>query len=246
MWVTGFVIPDVADVQLAFARVIDLAVRVEAATRGTPLAGPAAATLAEHRKAFVDFNADLAAAAATGAAQAERDIITRLRDTQVRSNTDATTHLRDLIRCRPLNVGPVETGVVGIGDVTELNKAINQRGPGYGPYWRAQEYGTGQGQVRSQVGRILFGYFAAAGGGDLTPPQAQYAGGGGPHPIFQSSASGTFLGPQGGLGGLGTIAHEIKARHFIGFGKDAAAVAWRARINALQQRAIDRLARIGP
>lgn len=245
-WVTGFVIPDVAAVHAQFARNIELLVRAESLLRGTPLGRAASASLGEYRRALLDFNAGLGAAAQAGAIRAQQDIIARLNATQVRTDTDASPHLRDLIRCAPLNVAAVETGVVGIGDVARLDLAVNPRGPGYGPYWTAQEYGTGRGEVKSQVGRILFGYFAAAGGGDLTPPQAQYAGGGGPHPIFQSSGSGTFSGPLGGRGGLGTIGVEIRPRHFIEQGKDAAAVAWRNEIDAVQQRAIDRIAAIGP
>jgi hypothetical protein len=251
-WVRGFVIPEVAEVHVMFAKVIRKAEQATAVLRGTPASPAAAATLAELRAAYLDFNDGLAVAARRTSAEAVRGMAERLDATQVRPATDATPHLRDLLVARPLTVGgSVQTGMVGVALVSQLELAINPRSPGYGTYWRAQEYGTGQGEVPSQVGRVIYGYFMAAGGGDTTPPQAQYAGGGGPHPVFQSTRQ-KNLGLAGGYlgefrGGYGTIGAEIQPRHFIGYGADFAAVRWREQIAVIQARAIDRiLATSGP
>jgi len=253
-YVRGFVIPEVADVHLAFSRVIRTAQEAVVKLRGTQLQTAAEATVAELRAAYVDFNDGLAVAARRASVEAMKAMRERLDATQVRPETDASPHLRDLLVARPLTVGKIETGMVGVADVAELDRAINPRTPSYGTYWRAQEYGTGQGEVPSQVGRVLFGYFMAAGGGDPTPPQAQYAGGGGPHPVFQSAGgqrnaglAGGYIGQtrsgaRGGVGGLGTIGVELRPRFFVKFGADAAAVQWRENIAAVQERAIERIA----
>lgn len=271
-YVRGFIIPDVAQTHLLFAKVIRTAEQVVLATggplpagltarhaaagAGIPLRAAAVATLAEMRRAYVQFNDGLRAAAQDASANAVRGMRDRLTATQVRPDTDSSPHLRDLLVAQPLSGGGVQTGAVGVALVSQLERAINRRSPGYGSYWRAQEYGTGAGEVPSQVGRVIFGYFMAAGGGDATPPQAQYAGGGGPHPIFQAAggtrnfgAGGGFLGgvnagPRGGRGGFGTIGVEIAGRHFIRFGADAAAVLWREQIAAVQARAIEQIAAI--
>jgi hypothetical protein len=267
-YVRGFVIPEIADVHLMFAKVIRKAEEATTRLRGGPYAPAAAATLAQLRAAYVDFNDGLELAARKTASDAVRGMREQLAATQVRPETDATPHLRDLLVARPLTVGgSVQTGMVGVADVGQLELAINPRSPGYGPYWRAQEYGTGTGFVPSQVGRVFFGEFMLAGGGDATPPQAKYAGGGGPHPVFQSSRQevggvggsrtknygrgGGYLG-QGDYfgefhGGYGTIGAEIQPRHFIAYGADSAVVKWREQIEAIQDRAVERiLATSGP
>lgn len=136
-----------------------------------------------------------------------------------------------LSRCISSNTLRPNTGWVGVASKDELDKAKNRHGA-YGPYWRAQEYGTGApapgGDVPSQLKRKIFGYFFGAGGtGVGSRPDHQYSGEGGPHPVFIDSKDGAAgRGPRGGKGGKGTIQHEIKGRHFIRDGADAAFVKW--------------------
>lgn len=254
-YIRGFVIPAVADVHAKFAEAIKLAEEVDRLTvRGAGTRTLAAATAAQLRRAYVDFNAGLRTTAVKAADAASTGMIARFDSTRVRADSGATPHLRDLLHARPLApYGGVETGAVGIADVGMLDRALNRNSPNYGTYWRAQEYGTGKDGVPSQVGRVIRGYFTAAGGGDPTPPLAEFGGGGGgPHPVFISGASGQQRtagsgrgpGPAGGVGGFGTIGHEIRPRHFIKFGADEAAIQWRTGIARVQSQAIDQLTAI--
>jgi hypothetical protein len=248
-YVRGFVIPDVGDVHVLFDKAMQLCDQINSIARKTGTTPLAELTLVELRRAYLDFNKDLETTARTSATQAKEDIIARLLATRRRSDTGTRPGLAGLIRCEPLSFGSVQTGAVGVADVSWLERAINPHTPGYGSYWRAQEYGTGTGDIPSQVGRVLRGYFANAGGADLTPPQAEFAGGGGPHPIFLSGGSGVQRlagsgrgpGVRGGVGGFGTIGKEDEGRHFIGYGADAAAVEWRTKIAEIQSRTVSRL-----
>jgi hypothetical protein len=256
-WVRGFVIPDVVAAQLAWADTLEAAEALVARARGGPIAAPARARLALLRRAYLDFNDGLRQAAERAALQATQDMRRRLKATTVRGDTGASPHLRDLIYAAPLSYGKAQTGWVGVGLVSELERATNRNSPGYGSYWRAQEYGTGGSDpagspitVPSQTGRIIFGYFAAAGGGDGTPPQAQYAGGGGPHPVFLTSrpayrsSADAPSGPgatRSGPSGFGTINREIAPKRFIGIGANDAAASWRKQIATVQERTVARL-----
>lgn len=264
-WVRGFIIRDINEIHAAFRELLSLSEELARITQGRGASGrfqaggrvdPAFASMARDRllrvRALYDtFNREVRVTAQRGAAEATQGIRDRLDRMQLRPDTDSSPHLRDLIFSAPINIGNIPTGMVGIADVDRLNRAINRRTPGYGPYWRAQEYGTGFGEVPSQVGRIIYGYFDAAGGGDATPPQAQYAGGGGgPHPVFQpvrqqNFGLGGYINRQGFTttgAGLGTIGAEIQPKGFIRYGADKAAVAWRARLAVIQQQVIDGLA----
>lgn len=248
-YVRGFVIPDVADVHVLFDKAMQLCDEINGLARKVGGGTAAEVTLVELRRAYLDFNNDLRSTAEVAAAQARENIVARLEATRRRGDTGTRPGLAGLIRCAPLSFGSVQTGAVGIADVAWLERAINPNTPGYGSYWRAQEYGTGSADIPSQVGRVLRGYFASAGGGDLTVPQAQYSGGGGPHPIFLSGGSGSQRlagsgrgpGVRGGVGGFGTIGHEDAPRHFIEYGADAARVQWRTKLAELQSRTVSRL-----
>lgn len=249
-WVRGLIIRDINEMHAKFRELIAVSEQLQRATTRRKGADPALAALARVRLErvqvlYANFNREVRATAERAAVQATRDIRDRLAKTQLRPDTESSPHLRDLIVCAPINLGSIPTGMVGIGDVDVLNRAVNRRSPGYGPYWRAQEYGTGFGEVPSQVGRILYGYFDVAGGGDATPPQAQYAGGGGgPHPIFQPARprGGTGVSGMWGSIGLGTIGAEIQPKRFLELGSHGAAVAWRARLAVVQQQVIDGIA----
>jgi hypothetical protein len=174
--------------------------------------------------------------AARTAANATARIRERLAATAVRPGTGVQPHLASLIVSRPLLPN---TGSVGVASEARLNRAINPHTPGYGPYWRAQEYGTGSPEVPSQVGRQIFGLFYGPGATGGSRPQSQYSGGGGPHPIFIPGGR----GPRGGAGGKGVISVEIQARHFIRDGADLAAAEWQREMRRLDRRAASALRR---
>jgi hypothetical protein len=176
--------------------------------------------------------------AAKTAGRATTSIRERLAATAERPDTGVKPHLADLIESAPLLPN---TGAVGIASETKLDRAVNPNTPGYGPYWRAQEYGTGSTNVPpgtkavpSQIGRKkkLYGYFYETGVTSPSRPQAQYAGGRGPHPIFIPSSGGQ-RGARGGGGGVGVIRHEIQPRHFIRDGADRAVVQWRREMSRI-------------
>jgi hypothetical protein len=131
---------------------------------------------------------------------------------------------------------PIPTGAVGIADLDRLNAVINPFTPSYGPYWRAQEYGTGADGVPSQVGRRIHGFFTDRSGiGNAQRPVA----GGGTHARFISSSSPhALLGPRGGSGGPGVIRREIQGRHFIRDGARDGYPEWLRLIRDADQHAI--------
>lgn len=251
-YVTGFVVTDIAEVHREFDRALRLCDQLNSqpATRGR-----ARATKAQIQLAYLQFNRELDQLAVASATAATRAIRDRLRKTAVRPATGKRPNLSSAIRSRALRVSKFATGVVGVADIEALDRITNPFSPGYGPYWRAQEHGTGTGEVPSQVGRVIRGYFVGkGGGGSPEPPRSQYAGGGGPHPIFVSAGGQRALfgglgfsggaGSQGGVGGYGTIGAEIRPRHFI---RDGAAVAereWRSGLHAIEAQTIARLSAV--
>lgn len=235
-----FVIPDVGRTHILFRDLFRLAEQIEKEAGRTPGAPRAAATMRELLRAYASFNSQLDDLAKVTAAAATKEIRRQIGLTAVRPDTGVKPHLRDLIRCRPLRpAGKLATGTVGIADIDWLNKAINPASPEYGTYWMAQEFGS-----TAQVGRVIRGFFFGSGyGGAPSAPQAQYAGGGGPHPIFVTARSQRALygdsgfsggaGSQGGVGGFGTIRHPIRPRHFIQKGADQALGEWRRGIRLI-------------
>jgi hypothetical protein len=141
---------------------------------------------------------------------------------------------------------------VGIASEDRLDKALNPTAPGYGPYWRAQEFGTGSPEVVTQVGRVIFGYFSGTGLEGPSRPQHQYSGGGGPHPIFVSAKAaraaaaevgiGDFGGgSRGGKGGKGVIGKEIEGKHFIRDGANGALTEWKLGMRRIEDATISEL-----
>jgi hypothetical protein len=259
-----FTVPKVGVVHRQFAEIFALAKAVDLERRALGLPPTTVATQQVVRRAYLKFNEELDTLAATTAQQATAAIRQRLKQTQVRVDTRMGPHLSGGIKSRPLRrFGAISTGEVGVADEDALNRVVNPTSPQYGPYWRAQEYGTGgaggpgEPSVPSQVGRILYGFFYGAGlGGDPEVPRAQYAGGGGPHPIFVSASSQRSIygslgfggggGQRGGVGGLGTISKEIQARHFIRDGANQARAAWFRGIERAQSDAIAALRPVHP
>lgn len=253
MYQRVFAIADVAHVHKLFGQALRVARQVDLERAALGLAPTTIATQREIRAAYLLFNDELDTLARTTAAAADRRIRERLKATQKRQDTRLSPRLQDLIKSRaisPLGRG-LSTGAVGIADEDWLDKAVNPTSPHYGPYWRAQEFGTGTPEVASQIGRVLRGYFFGPGLSDPEVPRAIYSGGGGPHPIFVSSRSQLSLygsagfsggaGSRGGLGGFGTIRHEIQGRHFIRDGANAVLADWRAGIRQIESTTIARL-----
>jgi hypothetical protein len=229
----------------AIGRQILFAERVNAIALkgGLPGPGPLEANRRALGRIAITYRRELNELAARTAAEASASIRQRLAATSVRDPTGVPPHLASLIYSRPLGGIFENTGTVGVARESTLDRAINPNTPGYGPYWRAQEFGTGpqprrpgEPEIPTQVGRVIYGHFYGAGAsGPGSRPQAQYAGGGGPHPVFIPSSQ--RRGPRGGAGGKGTIRHEIQARHFIRDGADLALVSWAAAMKRIDHKA---------
>ena len=97
---------------------------------------------------------------------------------------------------------PGPLGNVKVALLAELEKIINPQG-NWGPYWRAQEFGTGKDGVPSQVDRPLYGTFEPGGG----PPDPQQAG-------LGRGTDLAFL-PRGANPGVGRISVDLPGRHFL-------------------------------
>src|SRR5487761_248744 len=240
LWVRGFIITDVAAVHKSFRDVIAEAEKLASLERR---AGPKVGTNGQRlvkdlSDAYDTFNANLKLLARNAALRAEKGTIEKLRTDRRRPSAGNVPPLEDLVAALPLApIGKAQTGAVGVGNVDFLNRAVNAHNRGYRSYWRAIEYGTGQEGVPSQLGRILYGSFTQSGGSSPMAPAAQYAGGGGPHPVF--IAGGVGISQIDGVRtiGMGTIGREVPAKHFIQWGADEAQIMWRRDIANMQDRA---------
>lgn len=116
---------------------------------------------------------------------------------------------------------PGPLGTVNVGLLEELDKIVNRNG--YGPFWRAQEFGTNSDEVKSQRGRTFLGTFEPS--GDV-PLAAQR----GP----QKGTDLAFVSSRGSDAGMGTISEELPGRHFLKDGATEAGVRYVAAINAAQ------------
>lgn len=148
-------------------------------------------------------------------------IVTKMLQTQAR-NRPLTGAMETHVRSVP---GPL--GTVRVALIAELDKIVNPRG--YGPFWRAQEYGTGSPEVASQVGRPLFGTFEPSGG----PPDSAQQGVGAGHDL-------AFI-PMGSAPGFGRISVELPGRHFLRDGTAEAGARYVVKMSAVQQRWIARM-----
>lgn len=243
-FVTGFIPKDAGEIILMFQRSIALANRSKNKIMAAALEGVLARYLTGMERLTIG------SAAYTEEAMKRRFSATKKRVV----NTGKGPGLRQALSCRPIIFAAGVPLAVGVADVDKLNRVTNPL-TGYGPYWHAQEEGTG-GKVPSQVGREIFGLFLGKGGGGQPErPNPKYAGGGGPHPIFvsgksQSAAFGSVgfsggAGKQGGVGGPGTISVEITGRHFIRDGAALGASKWAQGLLVVERTAIAGLAEIG-
>lgn len=172
------------------------------------------------------------------AGTSEGAIIQRMFATQSH-NRPLTASMESHVRSEP---GPL--GTVRVAMLDELNRIVNPRGS-YGPFWRAQEFGTGQDTgdprfppVPSQEGRPLFGTFEPA----TAPPDPAQQGLGAGHDL-------AFI-PFGSAPGLGRIQVELPGRHFLRDGALEAGARYKAAMADVQARAIRELealsTRLGP
>jgi hypothetical protein len=124
-------------------------------------------------------------------------------------------------------------GSVSVALVSELDKAVNPVGH-WGPFWRAQEYGTGSEEVPSQVGRVIRGIFQPSG---TAPDAAQRGLGVGTDMSFISDAYGTPSASDK-ESDFGTIEVELPGRHFLRDGTAEAAERYLKAMAAIQQRIV--------
>lgn len=243
-FVRGFFPAEAASIYRSFETCITLAQRDGARSR---------ATLAELRAARIVFHEGLVAAAAAGAVDAQKAMREAFDNSRSKSRgpTGKKPGLRSKLTARPVRVlgQPI---VVGIANIDVLDKLRNEYSPGYGSYWRAQEYGTGTKEVRSQLDRVLYGFFVGKGGsGNPERPQAQYAGGKGVHPIFISAGSQRAAygglgfsggaGVRGGIGGKGVIRREITPGNFIRDGANKALADYRQAVRQVEREVMGTL-----
>lgn len=152
-------------------------------------------------RAITQFEERLAALAIRTANVADASIRRHIDQTQVRPDTTKQRHMRDNIHSRHVPLpGVAEAGIVGIADMSELNKTTR----GGGAYWAAQEFGTD-----AHVGRTIRGYFMP---GRSRPSQADFR----THPEFQAAGRGPQM----------TIANPIEERGFL---RDGVEDAWNYR-----------------
>lgn len=237
--------PDVADIHVKFAAIIREITAVEAARRRAGLPPVTGATRAAVLRAYKHMNDRLDATASRTAADSVKRIQAQLKATAKRPDTGLRPHLRNGIVSRPLHrFGPVATGEVGVAAIESLDKVRNPTSPSYGPYWRAQEFGTGSPEVKTQKGRHIYGYFFEGG---LTNP-ARPTKGRSDQPIFVSGRAGGLpssvkggTGPKGGRGGPGVIGREIEGRHFIRDGADRARAEWLRGIRQVERETVREL-----
>jgi hypothetical protein len=248
-----FVVPDVAQVHLLFLELATAARVVDAKRAQAGLPPIAAATRREVLVIYDQFITGLNELARFTATDATKQIQARLKETAKRPDTGVRPHLRNGIRSRPIDVTGrgIATGAVGVADEASLNKVKNPNSPKYGPYWRAQEFGTGSADVRddraapkSQIGREIVGYFFDRGKTNPTVPQK----GRSDQPIFITGrsagavvGSGRQFSRAGKGGGRGIIGKEIEGRHFIRDGSDQAVKVWRANLRAIERNTMRKL-----
>lgn len=181
---------------------------------------------------IVDLARGLEATALRTSRIADSAIRDELQQSTIRPETTGRTHLRERILSQPLRV---RFGEVGIANLAELDKAVNDRSDT--PYWRAIEFGLSEGFV----GRRLVGAYFQPGG-----PHAPDAGQFRKHAVFETGG----LGEGGrvdrnheGFGAM-TIRNAIKPHRFLERGTGRAARDYLREVNRLSGRTATALDRI--
>lgn len=169
-------------------------------------------------KLFTQFLTDINALAVEFCNVADTEIILKIRETAAHNRPqggDMETHIRSI-------PGPPGTGTVQVALLAELDKIVNPNG--YGPFWRAQEYGTGQSGIPGQAGRVIYGVFEPSGYGPDPSQRGLRVG------HDQAFMSGYQTGAN-----LGTISVELPARHFLRDGFDRAGAKYLERVAQLNK-----------
>lgn len=179
------------------------------------------------------FLNDLNAAAREYALVADESIKGRIEATRAR-NRPARGEMSTHIVSEP---GPL--GAVGVAKMSELDKVTNP-GSEYGPFWAAQEFGTGTTMgygpyagegIPSQEGRLLFGVYRPSGD---RPDPGQRGLGVGRDLAFEPQATDRNAG-------FGRISVDLPGRHFLRDGGIEAGEKWVTRMQAVQAKWIQAL-----
>lgn len=206
-----------AETAFAFLETTDVPETTALLLRARQLALDIEPAIAESiHEIIIGFLRDINLVAVKIAGVADGLIIAKILETHS-GNRPVTGVMESHIRSEP---GPL--GLVEVGMIDELNKIVNPNG--YGPFWRAQEYGTGSSEVPSQEGRVLFGTFEDSG----TPPDASQRGRGEGHDI-------AFI-PGGANPGQGIISVELPGRHFLRDGTAEAGVRYIKAMEDVQKK----------
>lgn len=187
--------------------------QIQAAAQGYLRVSTVCAELAQN------ISDDLNAIAAEMAALADREIVTKIGETRAPKRPQAY-EMEGHIHSESTGLGTV---AVALTD--ELDKIINPVGE-YGPYWRAQEYGTGKrddagAEIPTQVGRVFLGMFEPS----MTRPDKGQAG------LGVGTDHGFLSG--GADPGWGTISVDLPGRHFIRDGAEIAGAEYVRRMTEL-------------
>ncbi len=247
-----FATEDAVVVHELYIEILGILIAAEREAAALRVPSPAAGMRAKVEKSYREFTREITRVAEVTAADFDKKAVAILEATRKRDDTRVAPHLRNLIQSRPANLGFAEfpIGAVGLGRISTLDRAVNPNTPGYGAYWRAQEYGTGKDGVPSQRGRQLRGFFFRPGFKDPVRPMAQYRGAGDPsYPIFLPGRPSNLpsnvrggIGVRGGRGGKGVIHHEIQPRRFLRGAADATFADYIAGVKAVEARALTGLA----
>lgn len=169
---------------------------------------------------------DLNAIAQQYALLADTTIIRILIETRAQ-NRPMTGDLATHIVSEP---GPL--GSVRVALIEKLDEVVNPHG-GYGPFWRAQEYGTGNSAegIPSQVGRYLRGFFEPSG----TPPDAAQRG-------LRTGTDLAFMPDANG--GPGRITVDLPGRHFLTGGTAEVGAKYLQRIGELERTYAERIEKL--
>lgn len=234
-----FVVQNVVSIHRLFLQTLELARVADRQLSASGLPPQNVALIAAVNTAYADYKKGLDSIAVRAAVTANSRIREVLANTQVRTDTGLSPHLRDRIVSRPLPpIAGFVTGAVGIADEAVLERAGGASG--WAAYWKAQEYGTGSREVRTIIGNMLRGYFYDRGfTGPTVPAQALFR----HHPVF---APGPPIGGRTpGLGfGRGIVQRDIVGRHFVQKGADAAQAEYLASMRALETATIAELSGI--
>jgi hypothetical protein len=172
------------------------------------------------------FLDDLNRVAVQMAGLADGWIIAKLFETQSR-NRPHTVNMEGHIVSEP---GPL--GSVQVAKLDQLDRIVNPRGA-YGPFWRAQEYGTGAAvdygpdagdEIPSQEGRRFVGTYEPS----QTPPDSEQRGLG----VGRDLA----FTPGGENPGLGVISVDLPGRHFLRDGTAETGSRYLAAMDEVQSR----------